>query len=57
MTNLLTTLAACAIILSKSDQAQRVATYQSPDSTEDEQHGAEVARILSGARQAEVYPP
>ena len=52
MTNLLTTLAACAIILSKSDQAQRVATYQSPDSTGDEQHGALTELISANVRLA-----
>jgi RNA polymerase sigma-32 factor len=52
MTNLLTTLAACAIILSKSDQAQRVATYQSPGSTDDEKHGAMTELISANVRLA-----
>jgi RNA polymerase sigma-32 factor len=52
MTNLLTTLAATVIILSKTEQAERVAIYQSPDSTEAEQHGAMTELVSSNVRLA-----
>ena len=52
MTNLLTTMAAQAVILSKAEQAERVAVFQSDASTDAEREQALTALVSSNVRLA-----
>ena len=52
MTNLLTTLATCAVILSKSEQAARVLAFQSDETPEGDRHDALQDLVSSNIRLA-----